>query len=275
MSGCRTLSALEHTPPPGEPRFFPQGLLWALAIVTAWVVSLLMLLVLPLQGPGLPPLAWLPLILIRTFLQTGLFIVGHDAMHGSLLPASTRWNERIGRLVLALYAGLPWEPSCRKHHNHHQAPGSLLDPDHQGARPGGPLRWYGRFMASYLSVNQLAGLIGAWLVALLLLRPLTPHPLAGLLLVWILPLVLSSLQLFVVGTYLPHRQGEGRSVDRHRAASLPWPETLSLLACYHFGYHWEHHRHPQLPWYSLPAARRLMTVPGGGPSPLAPLVSRR
>jgi beta-carotene ketolase (CrtW type) len=275
LSGRRTLPATEHTPASGEPHSVPQGLGWALAIVTAWLVSLLMLLVLPLQGPWLPPRAWLPLILLRTVLQTGLFIVGHDAMHGSLLPGSVLWTERIGRLVLALYAGLPWELSCRQHHSHHQAPGSLLDPDHQGARPGGPLRWYRRFMASYLSVNQLAGLIGAWLVALALLRPLTPHPLASLLLFWILPLVLSSLQLFLVGTYLPHRQGEGRSVDRHRAASLPWPEALSFLACYHFGYHWEHHRHPHLPWYRLPAARRLMTVPGGMPSPLAPPDSRR
>ena len=275
MSGRCTLPEADLTPASGEPRSVPQGLGWALAIVTAWVVSLFLLLLLPLQGAGLPPLAWLPLILIRTLLQTGLFIVGHDAMHGSLLPASPLWNERIGRLVLALYAGLPWEPSCRKHHSHHQAPGSLLDPDHQGARPGGPLRWYRSFMASYLSVPQMRGLLGAWLVALALLRPFTPHPLVSLLLVWILPLVLSSLQLFVVGTYLPHRQGEGRSVDRHRAASLPWPEALSFLACYHFGYHWEHHRHPHLPWYRLPAARRLVTVPGRGSSALATATGSR
>lgn len=253
----------------------PLGLGWALAITTAWIVSLLLCLLLPLRGSWLTPAALLPLIWIRTFLQTGLFIVGHDAMHGSLLPRSPHWNERIGRLVLALYAWLPWERSLRNHHSHHLAPGSLLDPDHQGARPRGPLLWYRRFMASYLTPAQMAGLLAAWLVAWALLRPFQPHPLASLLLFWILPLVLSSLQLFVVGTYLPHRHGHGCSADRHRAASLPWPEPLSLLACYHFGYHWEHHQHPHLPWYQLPAARRLVTVPAPGPAALAaPLGSR-
>lgn len=251
----------------------PWGLAWALMIVTAWIVSLLLPLMLP--GAWLTPAALLPFILLRTVLQTGLFIVGHDAMHGSLLPGSPRWNEGIGRLVLGLYAWLPWELSCRNHRSHHLAPGSSHDPDHQGPRPCGPLVWYSRFMASYLSPVQMGALLGGWLVALALLRPLNPHPLSSLLLFWTLPLLLSSLQLFVVGTYLPHRQGDGRSADRHRAASLAWPESLSLLACYHFGYHWEHHQHPQLPWYRLPAARRLVTDRGPGLSVLAPTVSSR
>lgn len=275
MIGSHTLTEPVSALLQGASRRVPLGLGWALAIGTGWIVSLVLLLLLPLQAFGLPSVALLPLILIRTFLQTGLFIVGHDAMHGSLLPGSPLWNARIGRLVLGLYACLPWEPSCRKHRSHHLAPGSLQDPDHQGGRPLGPLLWYRSFMASYLTPTQMAGLIAAWLVALALLRPFNPHPLANLLLFGILPLVLSSLQLFVVGTYLPHRQGHGRSDDRHQAASLLWPEPLSLLACYHFGYHWEHHQHPHLPWYRLPAARRLVTVPGPEPSPLAlPMSSR-
>jgi beta-carotene ketolase (CrtW type) len=32
---------------------------------------------------------------------------------------------------------------------------------------------------------------------------------------------------------------------------------LSLLACFHFGYHREHHDNPSLSWYQLPAARAL------------------
>ena len=65
-----------------------------------------------------------------------------------------------------------------------------------------------------------------------------------------LPLLLSSLQLFVVGTYLPHRRhGSGGSI------SLAWPSWLSLLACYHFGYHREHHDNPTQSWYQLSAAR--------------------
>jgi len=258
-------------PSPGDPVSDPQGLAWALLIVTAWAGSLLW----TLQGTSLTPAALLPLILIRTFLQTGLFIVGHDAMHGSLLPGSPLWNQWIGRLVLGLYAWLPWEPSCRNHRSHHRAPGSRHDPDHQGGRSCGPLLWYVRFMASYLSPVQMGGLLCTWLVSLLLLRPFHPHPLASLLLFWALPLWLSSLQLFVFGTYLPHRETSGRSSDRHRAASLRWPELLSLLACFHFGYHWEHHQLPQLPWYRLPAVRRLVSLPGPGLSVLAASVTSR
>lgn len=253
----------------GAPVSAPLGLGWALAIGTAWIASLILMLLLPLQGPWLSPVVLLPLILIRAFLQTGLFIVGHDAMHGSLLPGAALWNQRLGRLVLRLYAWLPWEPSCRNHQRHHLAPATPQDPDHEGRHRRGPVSWYLRFMASYLTPSQMAGLLGAWLLVLALLRPVQPHPLANLLLFWTLPLLLSSLQLFVIGTYLPHRQAAGRSADRHRAASLPWPEPLSLLACFHFGYHWEHHQHPQLPWYRLPAARRLMTVPPRDPASLA------
>jgi beta-carotene ketolase (CrtW type) len=130
-------------------------------------------------------------------------------------------------------------------------------------------------MAAYLTPAQMLSLLGGWLVALMLLAPFTTDPLPRLLLFWTLPLLLSSLQLFLFGTYLPHRRAPGRSSDRHRAVSLVWPELLSFLACYHFGYHWEHHCHPHLPWFRLPAARRLMTVASGGPTRLAlPQASR-
>jgi len=46
------------------------------------------------------------------------------------------------------------------------------------------------------------------------------------------------------------------------------PEWLSLLACYHFGYHLEHHQDPQLAWHELPRRRR-----EGAASSLAPSVS--
>lgn len=245
------------------------GLLWALALFIAWSASLVVSLTLPLQSGGLPGAVPVALILLRTLLQTGLFIVGHDAMHGSLLPCSPRWNARIGRLALGLYACLPWE-SCRRNHRlHHQAPASPGDPDHHGAHRLGPLRWYLRFMASYLTPPQMLALLGGWLVALVSLEPFTAHPLQALLLFWSLPLLLSSLQLFVFGTYLPHRLYPGRSEDRHLAASLAWPEALSFLACFHFGYHWEHHRHPQLPWFRLHSARRSITEPDAQGCPLA------
>jgi hypothetical protein len=34
----------------------------------------------------------------------------------------------------------------------------------------------------------------------------------------------------------------------HNARSSSMPIWLSLLTCYHFGYHWEHHEYPYVPW---------------------------
>ncbi|MGL6133378.1 MAG: fatty acid desaturase, partial [Prochlorococcaceae cyanobacterium] len=76
-----------------------------------------------------------------------------------------------------------------------------------------------------------------------------------------LPLALSSLQLFLFGTYLPHR-GPAQAAP-HAAITLAWPEPLSLLACYHFGYHVEHHSNPSLPWYELPACHRRLRQQAG------------
>lgn len=246
-----------------------RGLVWAAAISLGWIGSLAMLVLMPLEGLWASSGWLLPAVLIRAFLQTGLFIVAHDAMHGSLLPASRIWNDRIGRLALGLYAGLPWE-RCRRHHrSHHNHPGSATDPDHHDGRNGGAWAWYLRFMATYLSPGQMTWLLSTWLFTLLALQPFTTHLVARLLLFWTLPLLISSWQLFLIGSYLPHREASGRSGDRHHAASLAWPEALSLLACFHFGYHWEHHADPQLPWYLLPGRHRLMTKPSPEASPLA------
>ena len=236
-----------------------RGLWFSLAIIGGWALSAVVLL----PGDGPTPLLLLALaVLLRTFLQTGLFIVAHDAMHGSLLPGSRRWNDRLGHLALMLYAWLPWE-SCRQNHlHHHLDPASQSDPDHHDGRNRGVAAWYVRFMAEYLTPSQMTGLLSSWLISALLLWQLTPHPLINLLLFWILPLLLSSLQLFVFGTYLPHREGSAAPGDRHHARSLPLPRGLSLLTCYHFGYHWEHHEYPEQPWFRLPEKRHFVTDRG-------------
>ncbi len=72
---------------------------------------------------------------------------------------------------------------------------------------------------------------------------------------WVLPLVLSSLQLFIFGTYLPHRPTRQEEPNRHRATSSNYPVLYSFLTCYHFGYHWDHHEYSQVPWYHLPKVR--------------------
>ncbi len=251
---------------PLQPQSPLRGLWLSLGIIGAWGASLLLLL---LDGGCQPPTLLALAVLIRAFLQTGLFIVAHDAMHGSLLPDSQHWNDRLGRLALGLYAFLPWERCHRHHLSHHLAPASPHDPDYHDGHNRGAVAWYLSFMAKYLTPSQMTGLLSCWLVSALLLQALTSHPWANLALFWILPLLLSSLQLFVFGTYLPHREGAGAAGDRHQARSLALPQGLSLLACYHFGYHWEHHESPELPWFQLPQRRRFITDHRQDPAELA------
>lgn len=194
-------------------------------------------------------------VLLQTFLQTGLFIVAHDAMHGSLAPASPALNHRLGHCALALYACLPYRHCRRNHHRHHRFTAQPLDPDYHNGRHSGPVRWYARFMAGYLSLRQMTALLALWAVTLVLLSPLTSTALPNLLLFWVLPLILSSIQLFLFGTYLPHRAPEREPGGEHRIGSTALPAALSLLSCYHFGCHWEHHAFPAAPWYALPGLR--------------------
>ena len=248
-----------------------QGLRLAALILLLWLLSLAAVL---LVGPA--RLGWplaLATVLVRTLLHTGLFIVAHDAMHGLLVPQRPRWNHRLGAFALALYAALAYDRCRRNHGLHHQQTATASDPDFLGDPEAGPLGWYLHFMGGYLNPLQMGLLLGGWGAlatggAVLMQLP-WQQALLRVLLGYTLPLLLSSLQLFVVGTYLPHRRSRVRSRDRHQAASLAWPPALSLLACFHFGYHWEHHHNPSLPWYRLPDRRRWVTVPDGSGASLA------
>jgi beta-carotene ketolase (CrtW type) len=200
------------------------------------------------------------LVLLRAQLQTGLFIVAHDAMHGLLVPGRTRWNNTMGALALLLYAGLPFSACLRQHQRHHRAPGSAQDPDFPNDLQAGALAWYRQFLARYLSQTQMLLLLASWALVLAITSAVAEVPLAiafwRVLLFVTLPLLLSSLQLFVFGTFLPHRC-QRRPEQRAHPISLNLPPWLSLLACFHFGYHREHHDNPGLSWFELPAARSL------------------
>jgi beta-carotene ketolase (CrtW type) len=72
--------------------------------------------------------------------------------------------------------------------------------------------------------------------------------LVNLVLFWIIPSLGSTLQLFYFGTYLPHREPKGGYTNKHHARSSDLPFMLSLLTCFHFGYHMEHHMYPYVHW---------------------------
>lgn len=230
-----------------------KGLALATLILLGWLISMTSLLTISVASW---PWWWMAMaVLLRTFLHTGLFITAHDAMHGVLLPELRSWNQRLGAVCLSLYAALPYRACLRNHHLHHSRPATAEDPDFHGDPAAGLWRWYGRFMVGYLSPGQMGRLLGFWGLLILILVPWNPGAWLNLLLFYTLPLLLSSLQLFIFGTYLPHR-GQRLSGRQGRPTSLEHPPWLSLLTCFHFGYHSEHHDHPQLAWFELPAQRR-------------------
>lgn len=228
------------------------GLIVAGIIMFVWSGSLTFLLFVDIAQ--WMPLCLLPAILGRTFIQTGLFIVAHDAIHGVVLPSDRRLNDGIGQLALMLYAFLPYKHLSLNHNLHHQNPGQVGDPDFHDGVHGDGISWYLKFMKGYLDAKQRMVLL-LWMSVVFYGFHLGLHvPTINLFLFWILPLILSSMQLFLFGTYMPHRSPRPENNTSHNAVSSNYPLILSFLTCYHFGYHWEHHEYPFLPWYKLPSA---------------------
>jgi beta-carotene ketolase (CrtW type) len=196
------------------------------------------------------PAVALGALLGLTWLSVGLFIIAHDAMHGALAPGRPRLNAAIGQLALLLYAGFSWRRLIVKHMAHHRHPGTEDDPDF-GHGQRGVARWYVDFVRTYLGRREILVLAGTTIVYGMLLGARWPY-----VAFWVVPSILASIQLFVFGTFLPHRE-EGDFPDRHNARSVRMSVPLSLLTCFHFGgYHREHHLDPSVPWWRLPASRR-------------------
>lgn len=225
-----------------------QGFAIAICLIGLWLISLVSLL--RLDHPLF--VGWMALaILVQTFLYTGLFITAHDAMHECVVPKHLKLNHAIGFLALLLYGFLPYYKLRTAHWQHHQYPASdrsglsqwqthawavLVRPFH-----GALLGWYQcigitvayHFMHRVLAVSEL-----------------------NLVMFWAVPALLSSLQLFYFGTFLAHREPATGYQNAARANSIYRPVLWSFLTCYHFGYHNEHHEHPNVPWWRLPAIVR-------------------
>ncbi|WP_235525843.1 fatty acid desaturase [Sphingomonas sp. Leaf34] len=195
------------------------------------------------------------LVVLQTWLSTGLFIVAHDAMHGALAPDHPQLNRVIGATCLSLYACLSYAALLPRHHLHHKETGRAGDPDFHGGDPS--LRgWFLQFFKTYYSHGQIIRITVVALLYILLLGA----PLGNIVIFWALPALGAVAQLFVFGTWLPHREREVPFADAHRAHSIDVGPLLSLLTCFHFGgYHHEHHLSPGTPWWGLPAVRRAHT----------------
>jgi len=226
------------------------GLTLAVAIVLAWIgLHIYTVFFFPLTW-ATAPLA-VVLVAVQTWLYVGMFIIAHDCMHGSLVPFRPSANRLAGRICLFLYAGFFFDELNRAHHRHHRHSGTAGDPDFDDHPPYGFWRWFGKFFLEYFSLKQVAILVAVFLVYRFVLGAEQLNALVF----WGVPGVLSALQLFTFGTYLPHKPDTAPFPDRHNARTNDLPAWLSLLTCFHFGYHHEHHLYPTVPWWRLPAVR--------------------
>ncbi|TAD76006.1 MAG: beta-carotene ketolase [Sphingomonadales bacterium] len=231
------------------------GLVLGLAIAGSW-------LTLHAYGMFVFELTWsnwplaLVMAAVQCWLSVGVFIVCHDAMHGSLVPGQPKLNSAVGAVLLALYAGFAWKQLRDAHFDHHKLAGQAGDPDFDEHHPDDFWRWYATFFRRYfgwrslLFVHSVVGIY--WLVIGI--------PMVQIVMLYGLPALGSSLQLFYFGTFRPHRHLRGEDAtafaDRHNTRSEDFGTLASLATCFHFGYHLEHHRRPDVPWWALPGARR-------------------
>jgi beta-carotene ketolase (CrtW type) len=189
-------------------------------------------------------------------------------MHRSLAPEHRRLNDGLGALALFLYGGFLWNELRRGHFAHHAHPVTPDDPDYAPDEQERFFPWLWRFVSGYYSWKNLAlmhiHVLAAWAVS---------GSIVKVLVFFAVPAWLSALQLFFFGTYLPHRTPPGGHTDVHNARSNPYPWLVSLLTCYHFGYHEEHHHYPHVPWWRLPQLRRRLEnrrqAEGAGAAPNA------
>lgn len=219
-----------------------MGILFAIMIMAAWAGHLFFALE-RAEVDYSTPYFYLH-VLLQTYFFTGLFITGHDAMHGTVTRKHLRLNKIIGFLAVFLYAGM-WYPRLVKNHRlHHLFPGTEKDPDYS---PGSQnfFAWYARFMFKYLTIIQLV--IMAIVYNLLRLW----YPDSSIIWFWVVPAVLSTFQLFFFGTYLPHRKPHTEEMEPHNARTLRRNHVWAMLSCYFFGYHHEHHTSPGIPWWKL------------------------
>lgn len=231
------------------------GLFIAITIIGIWTASLTYLILVDISK-----LNFFTVILgviWQTFLYTGLFITAHDAMHGVVFPKNSKINQFIGSLSLLLYGWLSYNQLIKKHWIHHHHPASESDPDFHNGKQKHFFGWYFYFMKNYWSWQQIIVLTIIYNTAHFLFH----IPRGNLTFFWAVPAVLSSLQLFYFGTFLPHQEPEEGYSEPHRAQTNSLPVWLSFLTCYHFGYHNEHHEYPHAAWWQLPKIYKLRTEP--------------
>ncbi len=219
-----------------------MGVFIAILVILAWVGHLAYSL-LYVEVSALNP--WLYVhVLIQTHLFTGLFITGHDGMHGTIKPSHDGTNKVIGTIASFLYAGLSFRRLKKNHQKHHNSPGTASDPDYC-ERSQNFFIWYFTFMWRYLTIWQILIMAAMFNVLSFWISEIS------LIILWIVPAFLSTFQMFYFGVYAPHKLPHQGDMMPYCSRTLQRNHLLAFLSCWFFGYHYEHHQSPGTPWWRL------------------------
>jgi len=217
-------------------KVYPTGVLIAFAIMILWASSLVFLVGYSISWAD--PLVYIG-ILAQMYFYTGLFITAHDAMHG-LVSSNKKLNHVIGWVAALLFSYNFYWKLFPKHHEHHRFVATDKDPDYHSS--DNFVIWYFSFIRQYVTIWQIFLMAVTFNILKLYL------PTENLIIFWMLPAVLSTLQLFYFGTYLPHM---GENTNAHHSRTQSKNHFWALISCYFFGYHFEHHDSPNTPWWRL------------------------
>ena len=218
-----------------------MGVFIALLVIISWASHLAYMLL--LQPVNLLDVWFWVHMLIQTWLFTGLFITAHDSMHGTI-SANRKLNNVIGFSATLLFAGMWYPMLIKKHKMHHINPGTALDPDYYTGKQNF-FAWWFSFMKAYVTIWQILIMAGLFNLGLLYFSEIQ------LIVLWIIPSILATFQLFYFGTYLPHRLPHTTEMGIYKSRTLKKNHLWAMLSCYFFGYHYEHHASPQTPWWKL------------------------
>ncbi|MBC7419871.1 MAG: fatty acid desaturase [Bdellovibrio sp.] len=231
-----------------------NGLVVALFIFFSWLFALIFGLTQGQVSNVSEGLKYFWLMIIIQLLFVGLFITVHDACHGSVAPNKPRINLWIGRIFAFAYAAISFDTLARKHQEHHRYSGTKLDPDFYRDGTKSFFPWFFHFLKQYISLKQILIMTG---VAQVLIH-VVHLPEANVFIFWVIPSILSLLQLFYFGTYLPHKKrSDVFFEDSHHTLDVRLPLFISFVSCYHFGaFHHSHHQFPGTSWFLLPRFKR-------------------
>ena len=222
-----------------------RGIWMAILIMVFWLSSLVFLLGYSISWTD--PLVYLG-VLVQMYFYTGLFITAHDAMHG-LVSTDKKLNKFIGTLAALLFSYNFYWKLFPKHHEHHRFVATDKDPDYHAS--GNFFIWYLSFIRQYVTIWQILLMAVTFNILKLFI------PTENLIVFWMIPAILSTLQLFYFGTYLPHM---GESENEHHSRSQSKNHFWALVSCYFFGYHFEHHDSPGTPWWLLWKVKENQTI---------------